>query len=228
MSVDADQDADSYEAYPLSVDDIRAQLFALGISKSKDSIQRYCREGRLDCVKLGLFRRYYVTEASVDALVDLLVNDAEACSFMQVHEGETSGKSEPLRLHVPASVKNIAQPSDLDAAASTGMQADTGAGSITPLRESQKGKTDDQPLEPEEAITPPDPGMVDFLKDQLRVKDEQIRVKDEQIAGMLERDRETNILIRGLQDRIGEAFGLLVGGKNQSRDHGSDGGRYKI
>jgi hypothetical protein len=41
---------------------------------------------------------------------------------------------------------------------------------------------------------------------------------------MLERDRETNILIRGLQDRIGDAFGLLVAGKSTSPDsaHGAE------
>ena len=43
------------------------------------------------------------------------------------------------------------------------------------------------------------------------------------IAAMLERDRETNILIRGLQDRIGDAFGLLVGGRREARDHAFDG-----
>jgi hypothetical protein len=50
--VDAAASGDPYDAYPLSVTDIRSKLFALGISKSRDSIQRYCREGMLDCVKL--------------------------------------------------------------------------------------------------------------------------------------------------------------------------------
>jgi hypothetical protein len=45
----------------------------------------------------------------------------------------------------------------------------------------------------------------EFLREQIKVKDNQIAVKDEQIAAMLERDRETNILIRGLQE------GLLLG-----------------
>lgn len=41
------------------------------------------------------------------------------------------------------------------------------------------------------------------LTDQLRTKDEQLKIKDTQIAAMLERDRETNFLIRGLQTLLG-------------------------
>ena len=56
IGLDMDVVDDPHLLYPLSVEDMRTRLFALGISKSKDSIQRYCREGTLDCVKLGMFR----------------------------------------------------------------------------------------------------------------------------------------------------------------------------
>ena len=39
--------------------------------------------------------------------------------------------------------------------------------------------------------------------DQLKTKDEQLKIKDTQIAAMLERDKETNFLIRGLQTLLG-------------------------
>lgn len=55
----------------------------------------------------------------------------------------------------------------------------------------------------------------DFLKDQISEKDtqiaqlnKQIERKDDQIMTMLERDRETNILIRGLQDALTSTLGL--------------------
>jgi hypothetical protein len=38
---------------------------------------------------------------------------------------------------------------------------------------------------------------------QLKIKDEQLKIKDTQIGAMLERDRETNFLIRGLQTLLG-------------------------
>jgi len=55
-----------------------------------------------------------------------------------------------------------------------------------------------------------DPRYVELLEkinsdqaEQLKTKDEQLKIKDTQIAAMLERDRETNFLIRGLQALIG-------------------------
>ena len=59
-------------------------------------------------------------------------------------------------------------------------------------------------------------GMVDFLKGQINVKDEQIKVKDTQIAAMLERDRETNFLIRELQTQLSNTFRLVSGGREDA------------
>jgi hypothetical protein len=39
--------------------------------------------------------------------------------------------------------------------------------------------------------------------EQIKTKDEQLKIKDTQIAAMLERDKETNFLIRGLQTLLG-------------------------
>lgn len=48
----------------------------------------------------------------------------------------------------------------------------------------------------------PQTDMVEFLKEQIRKKDDQLATKDQQIGAMLERDRETNILIRNLQQML--------------------------
>ena len=42
-------------------------------------------------------------------------------------------------------------------------------------------------------------GIIQVLKEQVKKKDEQLGKKDQQITALLERDRETNILIKGLQ-----------------------------
>ena len=55
----------------------------------------------------------------------------------------------------------------------------------------------DEPVSPREERSGE---MINFLKNQIDEKDRQLRTKDEQIAAMLERDRETNVLIRGLQN----------------------------
>ena len=72
--------------YTVSVDEVLIRLHEIGIDKSKDTIQRYCREGDLDCEKLGMLRRYFATEASVAKLIEKLQPDAEALSVKQVHE----------------------------------------------------------------------------------------------------------------------------------------------
>jgi len=72
--------------YTVSVDEVLIRLHEIGIDKSKDTIQRYCREGDLDCEKLGMLRRYFATEKSVTKLIEKLQPDAEALSVKQVHE----------------------------------------------------------------------------------------------------------------------------------------------
>jgi len=42
----------------------------------------------------------------------------------------------------------------------------------------------------------------EMLRDQLRVKDGQIKNLDEKIGQLIERNRETNILLKGLQDKM--------------------------
>jgi hypothetical protein len=48
---------------------------------------------------------------------------------------------------------------------------------------------------------------VERLEDDREFMREQIKVKDGQIASLLERDRETNILIRGLQEMLTPLLG---------------------
>ncbi|MEX0346551.1 MAG: hypothetical protein AB3N20_16620, partial [Rhizobiaceae bacterium] len=158
-------DLDPYEAYPLSVKDIHSKLFGLGISKSKDSIQRYCREGMLDCVKLGMLRRYYVTEASVDTLIDTLQNDEASSGGMQLHKAERSGSEEQLLLHGPATDENMATNKDLHEAASSSMQPDAAARNGLQSDGEAVDPGVAETYEVEKAIS--DSSMLDFLKDQL-------------------------------------------------------------
>lgn len=65
-------------------------------------------------------------------------------------------------------------------------------------------------------VRPQSPGDDDFLKTQIAEKDRQIgnlhrqlERRDEQIMAMLERDRETNILIKGLQEALLPASSTL-------------------
>jgi hypothetical protein len=185
--------------YSVSVDEIRLLLFENGIEKSKDTIQRYCREGRLDAVKLGLLRRYFATPLSVERLLEYLRTDAvevdaaeldaAASTDMQVHKGADGTVEPELQLHAAAEPNKPTPEPDPHEAAPTRMQA-------------HEAEYSD--------------GMVDFLKGQINVKDEQIKVKDSQITAMLERDRETNFLIRELQTQLSNTFRLVADGREDA------------
>ena len=70
-------------------------------------------------------------------------------------------------------------------------------------------------------VRPIDAEMVEFLKQQLQIKDEQIAVKDSQIESMLERDHETNILIQGLQGSLTGVVNALPGAKRADDENRS-------
>jgi hypothetical protein len=92
-----------------------------------------------------------------------------------------------------------------------------GADMLLPVRTGAQAETKDdlntepvhtgvhpsEPVRTDEPVSPREERsgeMIGFLKNQIDEKDRQLRTKDEQIAAMLERDRETNVLIRGLQN----------------------------
>ncbi len=80
---------------------------------------------------------------------------------------------------------------------------------------------------------------VKFLREQIEKKDTQLEKKDEQIAALLERDKETNHLIRGLQDILalqspstdrepdtpGDVRTLHVVDHRESKSEGGEGGQ---
>jgi len=170
--------------YIIPVEEILIRLHEVGIEKSKDSVQRYCREGALDCKKLGLFKRFFATEKSIAALIEKMQPDEDARNCIQVNE--------------TASIRDVVDAKETDAGASTREQVQVPAEKI---EAEEKSKNDVVEKE----------NLVDFLKEEIRVKNKQLEVKDTQIAAMLERDHETNILIRGLQNQLGETFAMLAG-----------------
>jgi hypothetical protein len=71
--------------------------------------------------------------------------------------------------------------------------------------------TSAHPSEPVHNLPHPDTGYVAFLEKQLDRAHQQIDVKDRQIDALLERDRETNILIQGLQGGLTRLLNRLPG-----------------
>ena len=61
-------------------------------------------------------------------------------------------------------------------------------------------------------------GYIAFLEKQLDRAHQQLDVKDRQIDSLLERDRETNILIQGLQSSLTKVVDALPDGRREFRD----------
>jgi len=64
--------------FTISVDQVREHLRGKGLTKSKDTIQRWCRTGELTCQKQGLLGRYFTTESSLSKLEQKLLPDMMA------------------------------------------------------------------------------------------------------------------------------------------------------
>jgi len=65
--------------YTLTVPDVRIRFHSKGIEKSDRSIERYCSEGRLDCVKDSRdHNRYFINQKSADSLIEKSVKNTGA------------------------------------------------------------------------------------------------------------------------------------------------------
>jgi len=99
---------------------------------------------------------------------------------------------------VPASMPVATNQGD-QASAGTATEMISGKGKINfsdPIKiDEMKNRSDEEIISLLKETT----GM---LRDQLRVKDDQIKNLDDKIGQLIERNRETNILLKGLQDKI--------------------------
>jgi len=173
--------------YVLSLEEVAERYAKAGHPRTLRTLQRYCANGHLNAQKLATATgdKYLVTPQSVDRHIAQTVE-------LGGHEPVAIGRDTPRQV-----ATDVAQEIRQDPPATEGdkpRQATTPVADMSP---------DVAQLERE----------VDRLNDDRNFLREQIKVKDTQIASLLERDRETNILIRGLQEMLTP----LLGGPRQPR-----------
>ncbi|MEO9894785.1 MAG: helix-turn-helix domain-containing protein [Paracoccaceae bacterium] len=108
--------------YTISVDQVREHFRQRGLRKSKDTIQRWCRNGELDCRKQGIFNRYFTSETSLLMLEQKLLPDLIA--------EQTGPPEKAIQLDAGADVDNhrsVYPDAPADASACSGTQVDTSA-----------------------------------------------------------------------------------------------------
>jgi hypothetical protein len=190
--------------YPLTLEDVSRLFDEAGLPRNVRTLQRYCAAGRLDCIKeetaTGL--AYFVDPASVERAIKQLA---------QLHGLTDDVRHSATLEEVPHTVARDAEPAPTpDAPRPSAADRDKDA-EIIPERQS--------------APEPDTSGMVALLEREnagLREQGEffrhQIEVKDTQIAALLERDKETNYLVRGLQTMLAPLLGR--GGNSDHRPEG--------
>ncbi len=187
--------------YSLSLDDVSHLFDEAGLPRNVRTLQRYCAAGRLDCIKeetaTGL--AYFVDPVSVERAIKQLAQLHGLTD--EVRHGATSEE-------MPHTVAHDAEPSPTpDAPRLSVADRDTGTEIIV-----------ERPSAPEHDTS----GLVAVLEREnvgLREQNEflrrQVDVKDTQIDALLERDKETNYIVRGLQTMLAPLLGR--GGNSDHR-----------
>jgi hypothetical protein len=172
--------------YTLSLDETAVRFVEAGLPRNIRSLQRYCAAGRLDCIKeetvSGL--AYFVDPDSVERAITQLAqlhgitDEVRHATTMHDKSHHVVSEDQPRVAH------DTPRPSAADRV------------NVAP---------DDQ-----ERQSPTQPDVSQYVarleSENIFLRD-QIGVKDTQIAALLERDKETNFLIRGLQTMLTPLLG---------------------
>jgi hypothetical protein len=193
--------------YPLTLEEVSRLFDEAGLPRNVRTLQRYCAAGRLDCIKeetaTGL--AYFVDPVSVERAIKQLAQLHGLTD--EVRHSATSGE-------MPHTVAHDAEPSPM----------------LDTPRPSAADRDKDTEIIPERPSAPePDTsGLVAVLEREnvgLREQNEflrrQVDVKDTQIDALLERDKETNYIVRGLQTMLAPLLG-----RGANADRRSDGDQH--
>ena len=209
--------------YSLSVEDAATLYARAGHPRTLRTVQRYCASGHLDCVKAQtmLGDKYFVEPSSVSRHI------AQIEELMPL-ENRAPSPGAPR----PAATTEVYITTDDGARQTTTTSHDMPplvAPAISPGQNAPNSNSHDK-IESDNprqaAAQSPDvsrpvaatgndvPLLVMHLEKEIERLSEdrtflrqQIVTKDDQIAALLERDRETNILVRGLQQMLSPLLG---------------------
>lgn len=167
------QDATSPDQYTLTIDEAALRYEYSGYPRTLRSIQRYCAKGDLDCLRqeTTFGAKFMITPQSV------------ARHIAQIDELASATHRDVPRHDATAVAKEI----------SVAPVAPLGPTSDDKTRQDAASRSVSEELPADDRYTRQLERENEFLRGQ-------IAVKDEQIAEMGVRARETNILIKGLQE----------------------------
>jgi hypothetical protein len=195
------QAATSPDDYSLTIEEVALRYEHAGHPRTARSIQRYCAQGHLDCLRqeTPFGEKYLITPTSVARHI---------AQIEEVTRATSRDMSRPVALNASyTQTHDIIRPE-----AATGHDESRHVATDVPHEE--QGKTERQhtatsPDDPRPVATGPDltekyiarlEGEVEFLR-------EENATKNAQIKELTERSRETNLLIGGLQRMLAPLLG---------------------
>ena len=202
--------------YSLTVEQAATLYARAGHPRTLRTVQRYCASGHLDCVKEAtmLGDKYFVERGSVTRH---LAQIEELISL----DSRSSGRDEPrlVASRVGAQPSRDDQRHHLPTYPTVSPPA--GDGHRDDRSATEPDDTQRQPATPDNAASRPAATTdidtsryvaqleieVERAQDDREFLREQIKTKDVQIAALLERDRETNILVGSLQRMLAPLLG---------------------
>lgn len=178
----------------LTVQDAVTYCQSKGLSRTPKTIRKWAlRSQHLDAGTGDVVSRAQDTENGFRWLIERKSLDVKIAQ-----EIEFEARKKPASF-----VPNLLEPVETGADKDTEVQLQE----TTP----EPMNTGSHPSEVVHTLPHPDASYVAFLEKQLDRAHQQIDVKDKQIDALLERDRETNILIQGLQGGLTRLLNRLPG-----------------
>lgn len=190
--------------YALSIDDVAERYAHAGHPRTIRTLQRYCVSGHLDCRKVATTYgdKFLIAPYSVSRHIAQVNEMAMAAT----------GRDQPRPVATP-----VAPPIPVPEIALAAMSAATGGDQVR-----QGARADDTAVAAEKSQAALiENRYVTALERENGFLRDQIGRKDEQISELSARARETNFLIKGLQDLF---LGLQPGRTDPPKPHGGSDG----
>lgn len=208
--------------YSLSVEDAAALYARAGHPRTLRTVQRYCAFGHLDCVKAQtmLGDKYFVEASSVARHI-AQIEELVALDRRTQSPGLSRLDASP----VAGLFSGVENQQDLTTDPDQSRPVDESrpftpaetAGNHSATEEDRARQTPTPAASLSRQVAADDPMTSRYVaqleKDVERLNEDreflrtQITTKDQQIGALLERDRETNILVRGLQQMLSPLLG---------------------
>ena len=214
------QDAtDNDTDFSLSLEEVAERYARAGHPRTLRSLQRYCVSGHLEARKIATTTgdKYLVTPQSVARHIAQIVELSQLDAVATIRD-----TSRPVATAVAPEIPPVPQPmsSQQDPALTPDTPRQGATESVPPVMETPVPP----PSERQEAATAHDTPrqgatgetsryvaqlerQVEIARDERDFLREQINRKDRTIDALIERDRETNYLVRGLQEMLTPLLG---------------------